>query len=290
VGTLSGQDKLVCGVDFSGANKTPNDTWLAYGRVSGWQFEILGIKQVGSHAIGAELAKLGLTAAGIDCPFSLPAEFMEFMAQKALRKEFQTWQELAEHIVFTSFDDFLEQVKEFKKEPKRIADKAVKAPALSPLHRGNPSMVQMTYHGMRMLAMLDPSKFAVLPFQDEPVGACSVIEVYPREFLRFLSLPETGYKTKVKKEDPDVEKIRRQILSGLFELKERRQIALKEFIRLSISKELERQAIASDHALDAVICAYLTALFVTQRPAFSDPFEQDDDKVLLEGWIYSLKE
>ena len=84
--------------------------------------------------------------------------------------------------------------------------------------------------------------------------------------------------------------MRRQILNGLIELKERRQISLKEFVRLSLSKDLEHQAVSSDHALDAIICAYLTALFVTQRPLFTDPFDQDDDKVLLEGWIYSLKD
>jgi hypothetical protein len=284
------QDKLVCGVDFSGANKTPNDTWLAYGRLSGWQYEVLGIKHVGSHALAAEISRMGLTALGIDCPFSLPSEFIQFLAASATRKDFQSWQELAEHLVFTSFDDFHERVKEFKREPKRIADKAVKAPALSPLHRGNPSMVQMTYQGIRLLASLDPNKYSVLPFQSERADACAVIEVYPRDFLKLLALPETGYKSKTKKEEEDVEKVRRQILYGMLELKDRKKIAHKDTIRLTISKELEHQAISSDHALDAVIASYITALFVTQRPTFSDPFNQDDDKVLLEGWIYSLQD
>ena len=199
MGALSGQDKLVCGVDFSGAAKTPNDTWLAYGRLSGWQFEILGIKHVGSHAIGVELARLGLSAAGIDCPFSLPADFMDFLAQKALRKDFQSWQELAEHLVFTSFDDFLEQVKEFKKESKRIADKAVKAPALSPLHRGNPSMVQMTYHGMRMLASINRPNLPFCPSKmSAPVPAHSSKSILAN-FSDFSICPKLATKPKPRK-------------------------------------------------------------------------------------------
>jgi hypothetical protein len=283
-------DKLIAGVDFSGAAKTPNDTWLCWGRLSGWQFEILGVKQVGAHALSVELLRMHPSCVGIDCPFSLPQEFADHLAAKSLRTNFQSWQELAEHLVFLAYDDFAQAAVDFKKEPKRITDKFVKAPAISPLHRGNPSMVQMTYHGIRLLATLDPSKFYVLPFQSEKDGACAIIEVYPRDFLRFLALPETGYKAKTKKEEEEVQKVRRQILSGLIELKERRQISLKEFIRLTVSKELEHQILSTDHALDALIACYVTALFVTQRKLFTDPFEQDDESVLLEGWIYSPRE
>jgi hypothetical protein len=283
-------DKLIAGVDFSGATKVPNDTWLAHGRLSGWQFEIVEIRKVGSHALGAELARMHFSAAGIDCPFSLPAEFLDHLAATATRKDFQSWQEAAEHLVFTSFEDFLAAATAFKKEPKRLTDKAVKAPAVSPLHRGNPSMVQMTYQGMRLLAQLDPEKFYVLPFQQSHPDRCAVIEVYPRDFLRFLGLPETNYKSKTKKEEEEAQKVRRQILGGLIELKERRQISLKDFIRLAMKKEIEHQIVNSDHALDAVIAAYVTALFVAAPQHFADPFEAGDLNVLLEGWIYSLRE
>jgi hypothetical protein len=281
-------EQLIAGVDFSGASKIPNDTWIAIGRLSGWQFQIVDIKKVGSHALSAELSRMHFAAVGIDCPFSLPSEFIEFLAQQVPRRDFQSWQDLAEFLVFVPFDDFLESAKQFKKEPKRLTDKSTRAPAQSPLHRGNPSMIQMTYQGIRLLAALDPSKFSVLPFQEMSAQRCAVIEVFPRDLLKFLELPDTGYKAKTKKEEEDVIKVRRQILDGLAELRERKNISFKEFVRLSVPKELERTALDSDHALDAVIASYITALFVSKPELFTEPFAQNDLAVLLEGWIYSV--
>src|SRR5277367_536990 len=150
--------KSIAGVDFSGANKEPNDTWLAIGHLGDWEFQLTEIRKVGSHAISTELGKTHFAAVGIDCPFSMPVEFLDFMAQLVPRKNFQSWQEVAEHLVFMPFEDFLAAVTALKKEPKRLTDKYVKAPAQSPLHRGNPSMVQMTYHGIKLLAKLDPKR------------------------------------------------------------------------------------------------------------------------------------
>jgi hypothetical protein len=283
-------DELIAGVDFSGASKVPNDTWIALGRLAAWQFQVTEIRKVGSHALAQELNKLSCAAVGIDCPFSLPMEFVDYLAQKGLRKDFQSWQEIAEHLVFLPFDQFLSLAQEFKREPKRVTDKATIAPAQSPLHRGNPSMIQMTYQGMRLLASLDPQRFTVLPFQSENKDRCTVIEVYPRDFLKFLALPDTGYKGRTKKEEEAVQKIRRQIISGIIELRERKQISFKEMVRLSMPKDVETQALQSDHALDAVIACYLTALFVSSPSLFADPFSLDNSDVLLEGWIYSLKQ
>lgn len=283
-------DSLVAGVDFSGANKVPNDTWIATGRLSDWQFQTVEVKKVGSHGLAAELNKMqGVTAVGVDCPFSLPTDFISFLAQRALKPDFQSWQEVAEHLVFMPFEEFMTAVVEFKKEPKRLTDKSTKAPAQSPLHRGNPSMVQMTYQGIRLLATLNPAKFAVLPFQESAAHRCSMIEVYPRDFLKSFQLPDTGYKSKGKKDDDDVLKVRRQIIAGLSELRERKLISIKELVRISISKEVERVMLSSDHAIDAVIASYLTALYTAAPQLFTDPFDSDDPNVLLEGWIYSLK-
>ena len=281
-------DKIIAGVDFSGASKAPNDTWMAIGHLSGWQFQIIEIHKVGSHRLSIELNEREFGAVGIDCPFSLPIEFIDFLAQRIPSKDFDSWQALAEHLVFLSFDDFMAAVTEFKKEPKRITDKSVGAPAVSPLHRGNPSMVQMTYHGIRMLAMLDPQKFAVLPFQDTAPRKCNLLEVYPRALLHVLELPETGYKSNAKTDDASL-KVRRQILAGLVNLRDRKQISMKDLIRLSLTKTVESQVLSSDHALDAAIACYTTALYVTAPQLFGDPYASDNEDVLIEGWIYSLK-
>ena len=60
-------------------------------------------------------------------------------------------------------------------------------------------MVQMTYQGIRMLASLDPQKFFVLPFQDSVPELCSVMEVYPRETLYSLSLPDVRIQSRGEK-------------------------------------------------------------------------------------------
>lgn len=281
-------DKLIAGIDFSGAKADPNHTWLATGRLGGTGLEVVDVRQVGSSALAAQLIKQeSLQAVGIDCPFSLPVDFLSYMAQKHLRPDYQSWQEVAEQLVFMSFDDFVAMAQAFKKEPKRITDSAVASPALSPLHRGYPSMVQMTFQGIRLLAALDPKRFFVLPFQKRVDFGCAVIEVYPRETLRYLGLPNTNYKSKDKKEAQAAAEVRRKILHGLVELRDKKGLTYKDCPRLKISKGFERLAIDSDHALDAIVALYATALFVDTPQLFDDPLGADNLDVLLEGWIYS---
>src|SRR5262249_45174063 len=157
---------------------------IAVGEMGQLGLNILEITKIGSHRIAAELSnRLPLKAAGFDFPFSLPSEFLSYIFEKLAESKglkgggFQSWQEVAEQLVFMSFDDFLAHVVAFSKEPKRLTDRVCSRTAISPLHRGNPSMVQMTFQGMRFLASLDPARFFVLPFQDSKADACAVIEV-----------------------------------------------------------------------------------------------------------------
>ncbi len=116
--------------------------------------------------------------------------------------------------------------------------------------------------------MLDPQKFAVLPFQDAAPRKCNFLEVYPRALLHVLELPETGYKGKAKTDDDASLKVRRQIVAGLVNLRDRKQVSMKDLIRLSLTKTVESQVIASDHALDAAIACYTTALYMTSPQLF----------------------
>lgn len=281
-------EQMVAGVDFSGAKETPNNTWLAVGAMGTMGLEISDIRKVGSHKIAQELTGYqNLSAVGMDFPFSLPMEFLNFMAEKVGDAEYQSWQQVAERLIFTSFDDFIAQIIEFKKEPKRMADKAIGRTAQSPLHRGNPSMVQMTYQGMKMLAALNPTSFTVLPFQDLGEGRCAVLEVYPRETLFALGLPDSGYKSKEKKDRDKVVQQRREIIKNLVEIRERKGASHKDCPRLSLSPKLEHVAAESDDALDAVIACYTAALWLVAPALFRDPLSMDQIEILLEGWIYS---
>jgi hypothetical protein len=280
-------DKLVGGVDYSGAKDVPNETWLALGRLGGLGLEIYSLQKIGSHKLTTEIQSLHLSALGLDFPFSLPADFVDFIAAKQVHAPFQTWQELVEALVFTSFDDFVALAKDFKKESKRLTDQHYKALAQSPLHRGNPSMVQMTYQGMRFLSSLDPSKYAVMPFHDMKQDTCAVLEVFPRAMLWCLGLPDSGYKSREKKDEAKVEALRKQILTSLSELREKKGILCKDYPRLTFDNKIRSIAIDSDHALDALIACYSAAVWLSAPEVFEDPFACDDINVLLEGWIYA---
>ncbi len=277
--------QLIGGVDYSGSKEVPNDTWLATGRLDGLGLEISRLSKVGSHRLAAELAMLPeLAAVGLDFPFSLPADFVRFCAQKNETKEFQSWQEVVEFLIFKSFDDFAALTKEFQKESKRLTDCKFRGMAQSPIHRTNSAM---TYQGMRFLASLDPKKFSVLPFHDKQPGRCIVLEVFPRATLWCCGLPDTGYKSKEKKDIEKMQQIRRDLLNKLLGLRDRKEEYWRAVPRLSIDKKLQHLAVESDDALDAVIACYATAMWMASPQLFEDPYDCDSEDMLLEGWLYS---
>ncbi|HEY9789979.1 MAG TPA: DUF429 domain-containing protein [Candidatus Obscuribacterales bacterium] len=283
-------DQIVAGVDFSGAKTEPNDTWLTVAKVGSLGVEVLDTKKVGSHALAKTLVEnASLKAVGIDSPFSLPAEFIQHLAAQRPRADYQSWQEMAQDLAFMSFDEFLKIAKEFKKEPKRFTDKNCVVPAQSPLHRSNPSMIQMTFQCIRLLAMLDPSRFFVLPLQDKIPLGCAVLEIYPRATLNALALTETGYKSQEKSEQERVQNTRANMLKGLLTLREKKGISYHDYPRLTVPKRFEKTYIESDHALDSLIACYTTAVYLIAPQLFDDPLASDNLDVLLEGWIYTLK-
>src|SRR5450755_2043207 len=103
-------DQLIAGIDFSCAKQVPNDTWIASGTLGNLGLEIHEIQKIGVHMVSQELAKAKTpyNVVGIDVPFSLPAEFLLFMSEKLGKGEYQSWQEVAEELVFMSFERFLE--------------------------------------------------------------------------------------------------------------------------------------------------------------------------------------
>lgn len=278
-------DRKVAGADCSGARETPNETWLALATLSGNKLEVSSIQKTGMHALARELTSISdLFAAGLDCPFSLPAEFITFLCEQLELPEFQSWQSLAEQLVFMPFEKFQELARTFKKEAKRVTDKLSCAQALSPLHRVNPAMLQMTYYGIRMLASLDPGRFYVLPFQQTLERGTAVLEVYPRATLKCLLLPDTGYKSSVKKEHARMQSARHKILQGLLALQSEEKC--KDCPRIVLNTRIEQLCVESDHALDALLACYTTALWLDKPSRCGDPYASNEDDVLLEGWIY----
>ncbi len=117
---------LIAGADFSGAKTVPNETWLAVGNLTNLGLDIVCLEQCGSHKLAQALNNtVNLVAVGLDFPFSLPVEFLNFLTEKIRRADFQSWQEIAETLAFMTFEQFLELATEFKVEPKRLADKSL---------------------------------------------------------------------------------------------------------------------------------------------------------------------
>jgi hypothetical protein len=281
-------NNLVAGVEISTDKAAPNETWLAVGRLTSGVFEIMELRKTASHQLGAELQKLGhLAAAGMNFPFSLPASFIQFAAKRLEGKNFQSWPEVVEHLAFMKTDDLLEHLKAFKNEAKRATDEMYKALAFSPLHRGIPPMLETTIQGMRMLATLDPKSFSVLPFYDAADGSCSIIEVLPRATMWCVGMPDHGYWSPELKEPARLQQARSAVLKDLLELKETHPLSCRDYPKLSVSAHFQSTAVNTNHALDALMACYTTGIWLSAPQLFPDPFDADDENVLLEGWIYA---
>lgn len=280
--------KVIAGADVSGAKETPNQTWVALGRLDGTALEIFDLHKIDSHRLAVELNKVPvLHACGLDFPFSVPGDFLEYAAKKEPAKPFQSWQEVVEHFVFQSYEDFINAVKAQKQEPKRVTDAAFEGLAESPLHDGDRSVVHLTHQGMKLLAGLNPERFAVQPFSDPKADGCAVLEVLPEATLKALHIAANGYHARDAKDFDKSQKIRRALLDQLIELRDHQGIATRDCPRLHVDQKLEHFCVESSEALDAVIACYTAAMWTAAPQLFDDPFSQDDENVLLEGWIYA---
>ena len=279
---------IVGGVDFSAAKVKPNETWLAVAEVSSLGMQVKSVKRTGSHDLKKELDSVkDMTVLGLDFPFALPVEFLRFVERKLEREEYQEWQEVAMQFVFMSYEQFEGMVEEYDMEPKRFTDKNCGRPAQSPLHRVNPSMVQMTFHGMRLLASLDPKRYFIEPFQDRVQNGCSVLEIYPREILWILGLPDRGYKISSKASKETSLETRKEIVDGLIHLRERGDSRYKDCPRLEMDNTIKGQVVASDHALDALVACYASAIYASTPELYPNPLDANNLNILLEGWIFA---
>lgn len=287
-------DKVVAGADLTGNKENPNEAWLVVGRISNLGLEILDVKKTGSHLLAKDLAAhKTLDYLGVNCPLSLPTPFLEYLAQKKLKKNYETWQEIVEELVFTPWEEFLGLAKEFSKEPKRVTDTAAGAAGMSPMRRANPPLLHMTHHGIRVMASLYPKRFFVLPFQDPIPFGCAVMEVQPRDTAKFLQLQDINYGAKDSGKDKSglspEEAQREKIVHNLMKIKERKALTYKDFPTLIVQKNFMHNFLHNDKAVDALITCYTSAVYASAPAHFDDPFSADALEVLLEGWTYRLK-
>jgi hypothetical protein len=276
-------EQLIAGL---GIDISSNKVWIVTGRLSSKGLEIYQVLSTNNHQLAKELTSTHYVAVGVNFPMSFPIDFVRFCAQKAKNRFFQSWQEFVEHTFSVSLEQMLELAKEFKKEPLRLTDQQHKITATSSLHRENPAMLPVVYHNMRTLAALDPQRFSIMPFQSPQDGLCTLLEVCADTTLSALKIASKYKITKdqIKARTPES---RQQILESLLELKETRKISCKDHPKLFISPSVFIDCGNSDYVMDALIACYTASIWVLAPQLFDDPFDSNNEDVLLEGWVYA---
>ncbi len=271
---VTGEGRLFAGVDYSGDMRDPRDgTWLAVVRLMGDTLRVAHLEPTGRHGLQGHLRDPGALlmhaeAIGLDFPFGVPVPFAERLFAGPFPEE--GWWALARRFERLTRPEYLVAIQDFRDaegEPKRVTDE--RSQAFSPLHRVNPDLGPMTYHGIRMIAE-ERSRYAVKPF--ESARARLLLEVYPGGLVRQFSLGNDGGKRAR----------RRAIVDELRRLDE---------LPVAIDEPHLARCLASRDALDAVIAARCAARAVISGEA-ERPVEElageDADRVRLEGWIYGL--
>jgi len=267
----------ILGVDFSGA-QADNNTWLAQGLLEAGELTLHSCRAVSraelTDIISILPRKDGPCVAALDFPFSVPLGFARYW-QPEVASMTQLWA-AASSMQFYQFlamrDAFVAQWG----EPKRRCD--IHHPeSFSCLHKVNPNMVPMTFHGMRMLDKLWASGCAVPPLDPKDAERPVMLEAMPGAALKALGLPYKGYKNGRRAQE-----LRQRILEGL---------TLRSHLPVGNLNEYSALCLASHDCLDAVVAAVVAALWAGNPAVFRHPSAlshgQLDPTTLIEGWLYA---
>ncbi len=233
------------------------------------RLEATGRLGLQSHLRDPDVEIRRTEAIGLDFPFGLPLPFAESILGGPFPDE--GWWALARRLEKMSYPEYLIALQEFRDahgEVKRHTDEV--AHAFSPMHRVNPDMGPMTYHGIRMIAE-ERSRYAVRPF--ETAKGHLLIEVYPGGALRRL-----GFRFHGAGEDEKAAAILPALRNA-------------ENLPMEVDEPFRRRCLESRDALDAVIAARCAAVAVITGEAERAPEELSPDRADLirkEGWIYGL--
>jgi len=268
--------RLFAGADYSGDMRDPREaTWLAVveltqaNRLHVVRLEATGRAGLQSRLRDADSELRQVEAFGLDFPFGLPLAFAESLLGGPFPEE--GWWALARRLERMSRPEYLIALQEFRDvhgEIKRLTDETAKA--FSPLHRVNPDLGPMTYHGIRLIAE-ERSRYAVRPF--ESAKGRLLLEVYPGGALRRLQGSESA---------PGAEERNSAFLSLL---------GRAEQLPVDLEEPLRRKCLERRDALDAVLAARCAALAVLGGETARSPEELapgEAERVRREGWIYGL--
>ena len=185
-------------------------------------------------------------------------------------------------------------LKEFRKLPlikgnatrMRRGDEELKDPKpIPPLKRkGNPTLLPMTFHGMKLLHCLreaQPCRFCVPPLIEDKRTGPILLETHPGAALSRFGLNYESYKGKRK----GVGKKRNDILKCLANT-----LKKKTDLSLNLPTEFHHECLANDDCLDSLVAAVVATLWKKDiskdKSTFRTPSDEQLPDAKLEGWIY----
>ena len=257
------------GVDFSGAGEKSDvgKTWLTIGLLdTEGSFDsergsliLLSCKPVSREELTELLKSLpGDAVAALDFPFSVPVAFSGLLGHPNSEMP-SLWQSVAE----MRREEFIARRDEFV----QVNDELLRAGDLhvpgcySCLHKANPNMVPMTFHGMETLHHLRKAGCRVPPLEDDGCHRATLLEVMPGAALKAFGLPDKGYKG-----GQAAFENRQRILRGLHKIASVKVLNLGDF---------HEHSMFSDDALDSIAAAVVAALWIIDESdsAFKIPSE-----------------
>ena len=282
----------IIGVDFSGSKKN-NTTAVTSAVLRNNILQVTDCHPLESKLDSAEslLRKLleGLhkdSVVAMDFPFSIPKDAAALFPEPFI-PGFATMPDLWR--TATEIDD----LDKFAKLPPvkdhattmRHGDKQLKNPnPIPPLKAaGNPTLLHMTFHGMKMLHRLreaHPRSFHIPPLSRGGRTGPVLLETNPGTVLSNLDLHYKSYKGKRK----GVGKKRNEILTGMKTIRG---------LTLRMAPEFRYECLANDDCLDSLVAAVVAALWKKDKSkgksTFRTPSKSQLSDAKLEGWIYVPK-
>ena len=273
---------IIIGIDYSGARDDRN-TWVARGHLTeDNELELYSAQPVRREDVFDVLAAAPTPAvAAIDFPFGVPREFAKLLnTGDSIEAMPDVWSIIAN----MSLDDFIKFRDAFVDrfgEHKRAGDAAHFSESFSPLHKVNPNMLPMTYHGIRTLYECyhyAPNRWNMPPLESpaDPSDTTTLIETMPGAFLNAIGF-RRGTTKGYKRARLAVQR-RDYIINNL---------AAKSGIPLPTLGRVRLGCRANDDCLDAVVAAVAAASWALHPERFRHPDADELAAAKLEGWIYA---